>query len=91
MSSNIAPSTVVALETGPVVCQRCRRPFVHLAIDEIAGIRQLRAGNVLIAKLEAVCPFCGCVFRWSLKERELAEINKTYQELLKQISTYKPE
>lgn len=72
----------VTIETGPVVCERCRRPFAHFSIEEIEGIAQLRAGDLLIPKIEANCLRCGWTFHWNIREKDVEKMTLQYGRLL---------
>ena len=63
-AENRTPS--VTMETGPVICGRCKRELSPLVIEEIEGVSQLRAGTVLIPKIEANCLHCGWTFYWNI-------------------------
>lgn len=78
----------VTMETGPVICARCRRELTPLVIEEIAGITQLRAGSVLIPKIEANCLHCGWAFYWNIREKDIEKMTLRYQQIL---SRYAPE
>jgi DNA-directed RNA polymerase subunit RPC12/RpoP len=75
-------STAVVVETGPVICQRCRKPFAHFALEEIKGITQLRCGDLLITKTEANCLHCGWTFHWSIREKDVERMAQVYGRLV---------
>jgi len=68
-------------ERGPVKCQRCKREFAHFVIEEIEDLKQLRCGDVLIPKTEMVCLYCGWVFYWNIREKDLEKMAVTYGKL----------
>jgi RNase P subunit RPR2 len=72
----------VTMETGEVICGRCRRPLSPLVIEEIEGISQLRAGSVLIPKMEANCLHCGWAFYWNIREKDIEKMTLKYQQLI---------
>lgn len=77
-----ALDAVTVVESGPVTCQRCRRPFANLALEEIQGITQLRCGDLLITKLEANCIHCGWTFHWNIRERDVEKMALVYGRLV---------
>jgi len=70
------------LESGPVNCGRCRRPFEHLAIEEVQGFAQLRCGDLLIPKIEANCIHCGWTFHWNIREKDVERMAVAYGQVL---------
>lgn len=78
-------------ESGPVICQHCKRQFEHFMVEEIDDLAQLRCGDVLIAKTEMVCLHCGWVFYWSIREKDLVRMAVTYGEIVMAIRGYNPE
>jgi hypothetical protein len=74
-----------------VSCQRCKRPFENFTLEVINNLVQLRCGDVLIPRLEAVCLHCGCVFYWNVREKDLEKMATSYKELLGLIKPYAPE
>ena len=83
--------TNVTLETDPLLCGRCGESLSPLVVEEIDGQVQLRAGRVLISKLEAHCLRCGWTFHWNIREKDLEKMTMTYGTLLERLTTYKPE
>ena len=91
-NNNSSPPPTVTMETGPVICGRCRRTFAHLAIDLVAGVQQLRSAEILISRIEAVCMNCGWVFYWNIREKDLGKMAITYGEVLRSVRPgYTPE
>ena len=72
----------VTMVTGPVICGRCERPLDPLNIEEIGGITQLRAGSVLIPKIEANCLHCGWTFYWNIREKDIEKMTLRYSRLI---------
>lgn len=85
------PPPEMHFERSQVSCQRCRRPFEHFVLEEIDDLAQLLCGDVLISRMEMACRHCGCVFIWSVKEKELEKMALRYSELAAVIKNYKPE
>jgi len=86
------PPPTVTLETGPVTCKGCRRVFHHLVIEEIKGVTQLRAGNVLVVRMDANCLHCGQAFHWNIQEKDAGKMAVMYGEVLRTIRPgYVPE
>lgn len=77
-----ALDAVAVVESGPVTCQRCRRSFANLALEEIQGITQLRCGDVLITKLEANCIHCGWTLHWNIREKDVEKMAMVYGRLV---------
>lgn len=65
--------TTLSLESSPVVCERCRRPFEHFVFDQIGEFTLLRCGSLLVQRVEAKCS-CGYVFHWNLPEKKIEKI-----------------
>lgn len=89
MADSLPPS--VTMETGPLLCLKCGRQLSPFTIEEIAGLTQLRAGHVLIIKIEARCLDCQKDFSWNIREKDVEKMTLTYQLLLKKIAIYTPE
>jgi len=86
------PPPTVTLETGPVVCGRCGRPFAGLVKEEIKGVTQLRAGSVLVVRMDANCLHCGWDFHWNVHEKDAGRMAVMYGKLLRTIRPgYVPE
>jgi len=82
---------IVTMETGPVICGRCRSELTPLIVEELKGIYQLRAGMVLIPRIKANCRNCGWTFYWNIKEEDIEKMTTTYEEVRKLLQNYKPE
>lgn len=72
----------VTMETGKLICLKCSRKLAPFEIQEIAGLTQLRAGNVLIIKIEGRCMHCGKDFSWNIREKDVEKMTNTYKQLL---------
>jgi len=57
-------------------------------IEEIEGISQLRAGSVLIPKIEANCLHYGWTFSWNIREKDIEKMTVAYRNVL---ARYNPE
>jgi len=85
------------METGPLLCPRCKKPIEPFTIEEIAGITQLRAGKALIQRIEASCltPGCGCTFSWNIRQHHIEKMTQEYErmtlEFKRLIDLYNPE
>jgi len=84
------PSSVT-METGPLLCMKCGQPLLPFTIEEIAGLTQLRAGKLLVIKIEARCLTCQKEFSWNIREKDVEKMTLTYQLLLEEIQNYNPE
>ena len=82
--------TGVTIETGPLICGRCRHTWAHFAIEQIDGIQQLRCGDVLIPRIEMTCLHCGWTFHWNVREKDLEKMTLAYNRLSAN-ATYRPE
>lgn len=81
----------VTMETGPLLCMKCGQALRPFTIEEIAGLTQLRAGNVLIIKIEARCLTCQKEFSWNLREKDVEKMTLAYKMLLEKVENYNPE
>jgi len=81
----------VTMETGPVLCGRCRRPLNPLVVEDIQGLLQLRSDTVIIQELKANCLHCGWTFRFHRKDDDAEKMTVIYGKLLKEITDYNPE
>lgn len=80
--TNPALDTPAGVETGPVTCGRCRRPFANFALEEIQGITQLRCGDLLITRQEANCIHCGWTFHWNIREKDVEKMALAYGQVV---------
>lgn len=81
----------VTMETGPVICGRCRREITPLVIDNIQNMTELRVGSsLLIHSVQAACLHCGWEFTW-YGDKKIEKKTLAYRELLEQLKTYNPE
>jgi predicted Zn-ribbon and HTH transcriptional regulator len=81
----------VMMETGPAKCKRCGRAFAHFAIEDIEGVSQLRAGDLLITKIDANCLHCGWTLHWNIREKDVEKMAGMYGDLLKRNQGFAPE
>lgn len=89
MADSLPPS--VTMETGPLLCLKCGRQLSPFTIEEIAGLTQLRAGHVLIIKIEARCLDCQKEFSWNIREKDVEKMTLAYKMLLEKVENYNPE
>ncbi len=85
------PNNNQTMESGPVNCQRCGRPFANFVLEEIQGITQLRCGDLLITKQEANCLHCGWTFHWNIRERDIERMAMAYGQVVATFRSYVPE
>ncbi len=83
----------VTMETGPLICPRCKKPISPFVVEEIGGVTQLRAGKGLMIRAEISCltPDCGCIFVWIFREKDLEKTIVMYEKILGSIQRYNPE
>lgn len=81
----------VTMETGPVICGRCRRPLSPLVVEEIQGLLQLHSDTVLVQEIKANCLACGWTFRWHRKDDAAEKMTVIYNKLLEHFKGYTPE
>lgn len=75
---------------GPVVCERCQRPFANFGFEKIAGIVQLRSNGLVIQHVRANCIHCGQKFHYDINDRHTERMALTYGQVLRAIG-YSPE
>ena len=66
------------MEREPVICQKCKTPFVNLVTEELEGFKQLRSGRLLILKLEANCIKCGWKLFWNVHDKDIEKMAVAY-------------
>lgn len=70
MSDTQPNEQVVPISSGPVICGRCRSAINDITIEEFAdNTMRVRAGKLVIHKIEADCPDCGWTFYWTAREK----------------------
>ena len=81
----------ITLDTGPVICGRCKRPFANYMFEEISGIVQLRSGDLIVSHIKANCCHCGWSFYYDIRDKEVEKMTIQYGELRRAIGGYLPE
>lgn len=85
------PPQDLRFERNPITCGRCGRAFEHFIFEEIDELVQLRCGDVLIPRTQMVCLYCGWVFHWDIREKDMAKMTEAYIELTVSMRGYAPE
>lgn len=85
------PTININFERTPVTCPRCKRPFGNFVFEVINDLVQLRCGDALLMRAEMTCLNCGCVFLWTVRDRDIEDMAKSYKELLGLVKPYAPE
>lgn len=69
--SDIEPNQKGApISSGPVICGRCKKELSALTIEEFADQTMLvRAGELVVHRIEADCSACGWTFYWTAREK----------------------
>lgn len=84
--ANQQPTPSPTLDSGPVTCKGCGREFANFVVEEIAGVLQLRNGDLLIFHLEeAACIHCGWIFRWNIREKDVSKTAQLYGRILSRL------
>lgn len=73
---------ILQFERTKINCRRCKRPFEHFTLEVINGLVQLRCGDLLIRRMEAVCLHCGDICIWNVRDADMEKLARSYKELL---------
>lgn len=91
MTTNQTPPDLT-LDSGPLTCHNCGAIFsLQLVMEELAGAQAMRAGGLIISRLEGACTHCGAITHWAIRDRQLKEIALKYGEIVQAIRVYNPE
>lgn len=88
--NNDTPVPPITLETGPVICGRCKRTFANYQFEDVNGLIQLHSGDLIVTHIKANCCYCGWTFHYDIRDKDIEQMVIKYGELRRALGGYTP-